>query len=148
MDDSNMVLVKIGNFRAESEMKKIPWLTEEQLDRIGKAFEIPVAAPQAEMTDDEQNLTCNHCGWTGTRWQLERIGSVGRLHCPACQSEYGTMTGVPAPGQEWSEDACAVITRADVRKLLAACPGNPIAERLAKELGLGAQAAFNRIIPT
>lgn len=44
-------------------------------------------------------LHCNHCGWTGVRKELLSLGSLGRLHCPACRSDYGYMDGVPAPGQ-------------------------------------------------
>lgn len=44
-------------------------------------------------------LYCKHCGWKGTYENLKPLGSVGRLHCPDCYSEYGTYDGVPAPDQ-------------------------------------------------
>lgn len=48
----------------------------------------------------DAQLRCRNCGWNGTRSELTPLGSVGRLHCPVCNAEYGTRDGVPAAGAD------------------------------------------------
>ncbi len=69
---------------------------------LGKGFRIaPVGRSvkyRENRSTDENNLVCNNCDWRGDRTDLVSLGSIGRLHCPTW-SEYGTMDGVPSPGQ-------------------------------------------------